>query len=320
MHGSGDSHPHTVLFNGWRSMTERSKTVSISNGPNSRILCSRDGCGAAISNSAVDHEHVDVLGVKVSAVNMARAVELADQWVMGGRAGYICVTGVHGVMEAQKDPGLLEILNHAVINTPDGMPMTWVGRVQGVSNMDRVFGPDFMLKMCELSLERGYRHFLYGGQPGVAEKLKEALEMRLPGLQVVGTYTPPFRTLNEQEEETVFAQLRDSKPHMLWVGLSTPKQERFMAQYVDRLQVPLLVGVGAAFDFHTGRLRDCPQWVKRAGLQWMHRLLQDPKRLWHRYLRNNPLFLWKITRQLLRNHRSAAIPSTAAESGTEALL
>ena len=303
MHGSGDSPPHTVLFNVWRSMTEHSQTVSISNGSNSQILCSHDGCGAPISDSAVDHEHVDVLGVKVSAVNMARAVELADQWVMGGRAGYICVTGVHGVMEAQKDPGLLEILNHAVINTPDGMPMTWVGQVQGVSNMDRVFGPDFMLKMCELSVDRGYRHFLYGGQPGVAEKLKEALEMRLPGLQVVGTYTPPFRTLNEQEEETLFAQLRDSKPHILWVGLSTPKQERFMAQYVDRLQVPLLIGVGAAFDYHTGRIRDSSNWIKRAGLQWLHRLLQDPRRLWRRYLSNNPAFIWNINLQMLKLRR-----------------
>jgi N-acetylglucosaminyldiphosphoundecaprenol N-acetyl-beta-D-mannosaminyltransferase len=284
-------------------MTERSQTVSLSNGSRSQILGSHDGCDAPISNSAIYHEHADVLGVKVSAVNMARAVELADQWVIGGRAGYICVTGVHGVMEAQKDPGLLEILNHAVINTPDGMPMKWVGRVQGVSNMDRVTGPDFMLRMCELSLDKGYRHFLYGGQPGVAQKLKAALEMRLPGLQVVGTYTPPFRMLNAQEEETLFAQLHNSKPHILWVGLSTPKQERFMAQYVDRLQVPLLVGVGAAFDYHTGRIRDCSDWIKRAGMQWLHRLLQDPKRLWRRYLSNNPAFIWHIHLQMLKLRR-----------------
>jgi len=151
-----------------------------------------------------------------------------------------------------------------------------------------------------LSVERGYRNFLYGGETGVAEFLGESLQKRFPGLQVVGTYTPPFRSLTPEEEESLLAQVRDSRPHLLWVGLSTPKQERFMAQYVHRLQVPLLVGVGAAFDFHTGRVRDSADWVKRAGLQWLHRLIQDPKRLWRRYLRNNPAFLWNVACQFMR--------------------
>ena len=134
----------------------------------------------------------------------------------------------------------------------------------------------------------------------MAELLKEALQKRFPGLRVVGTYTPPFRNLNAVEENDLFDQLQASKPHIVWVGLSTPKQEKFMAHYIDRLKVPLMVGVGAAFDFHTGRIRDCPHWVKRAGLQWLHRLLQDPRRLWKRYLRNNPAFVWKIALQTLR--------------------
>jgi N-acetylglucosaminyldiphosphoundecaprenol N-acetyl-beta-D-mannosaminyltransferase len=166
--------------------------------------------------------------------------------------------------------------------------------------MDRVFGPDFMASLCQLSVERHYRHFLYGGESGVAELLKERFERRFPGLQIVGTYTPPFRDLTDEEEEEIFCQLQESKPHILWVGLSTPKQERFMARYIDRLQVPLLVGVGAAFDYHTGRASDCSGWIKRAGLQWLHRLLQDPRRLWKRYLRNNPAFIWKIALQLLK--------------------
>jgi N-acetylglucosaminyldiphosphoundecaprenol N-acetyl-beta-D-mannosaminyltransferase len=178
--------------------------------------------------------------------------------------------------------------------------MSWVGHLQGLSQMDRVFGPDFMAAMCELSVQRGYRHFLYGGEPGIAELLKETLQRRFPGLWVVGTYTPPFRTLSAAEEEDVLAQVQASKPHILWVGLSTPKQERFMAHYIDRLEVPLLVGVGAAFDYHTGRIRDCPHWVKRVGLQWVHRLLQDPRRLWMRYLRNNPAFIWNIALQVLK--------------------
>jgi len=245
-------------------------------------------------------KYADVLGIKVSAIHLSTAVDMTDRWIAARNRGYICVTGVHGVMEAQRDAELLRILNHAFINTPDGMPMSWVGHLQGLSEMDRVCGPDFMAAMCQLSVQRRYRHFLYGGQPGVAELLKEALQRRFPGLQVVGTYTPPFRNLSAAEEEDMLTQVRASKPHILWVGLSTPKQERFMAHYIDRLEVPLLVGVGAAFDYHTGRIRDCPHWIKRAGLQWLHRLVQDPRRLWRRYLLNNPAFVWNIALQLLK--------------------
>lgn len=243
----------------------------------------------------------NVLGVKVSAIDIESAVDLADRWIQSTAGhGYICATGVHGVMEAYADSDVRRILNHAFMNVPDGMPMTWVGRLQGRHNMDRVFGPDLMAEMCQLSVQRGYRNFLCGGKPGVAESLREALEKRFPGLHVVGTYTPPFRSLTPKEEEELSVQVRESRPHIFWVGLSPPKQERFMAQYVDRLEVPLMFGVGAAFDYHSGRIRDCSAWVKRAGLQWLHRLLQDPRRLWSRYLRNNPAFLWHIALQLSR--------------------
>jgi N-acetylglucosaminyldiphosphoundecaprenol N-acetyl-beta-D-mannosaminyltransferase len=253
-----------------------------------------------VSNSEFVHEYANVLGVNVSAIDLSRAVEMADRWIASENRGYICVTGVHGVMEAQSNSEFRHILNHAFLNTPDGMPMTWVGRLQGFSKMDRVFGSDFMASLCQLSVERNYRHFLYGGDLGVAELLKDRLQCRFPGIQIVGTYTPPYRNLTAVEEEEIFFRLQQSKPHILWVGLSTPKQEKFMARYIDRLQVPLLVGVGAAFDYHTGRISDCSDWIKRAGLQWMHRLLQDPRRLWKRYLKNNPAFVWKITLQALR--------------------
>jgi N-acetylglucosaminyldiphosphoundecaprenol N-acetyl-beta-D-mannosaminyltransferase len=273
-----------------------------------------------VSGSPYDHEFADVLGVKVSAINMSRAVDTADRWIRTGKSGYVCVTGVHGVMEAQKDHAFRRILNRAMMNTPDGMPMSWVGRLQGFDDMDRVFGPDFMLAMCHLSLERGFRHFLYGGKPGVAENLKQALEKKFPGLQVVGTYTPPFRDLNATEEHALLAQVCNSRPHILWVGLSTPKQERFMAQHVDRLQVPLLVGVGAAFDYHTGLIRDSSVWIKRAGLQWLHRLAQDPRRLWRRYLRNNPAFVWNIALQLLKLRRYPRISDIPAPKETTLLV
>jgi N-acetylglucosaminyldiphosphoundecaprenol N-acetyl-beta-D-mannosaminyltransferase len=252
-------------------------------------------------DSDLSHPCANVLGVKISAVNLKSAVDLADRWISSAEGhGYVCATAVHGVMEARADSELRRVLNHAFINAPDGMPMTWVGRLQGLRDMDRVFGPDLMMAMCQLSVERGYRNFLYGGKPGVADLLSETLQKRFPGLQVVGTYTPPFRALTQGEEKEVLAQVRESRPHIIWVGLGAPKQERFMAQYVDYLQVPLMFGVGAAFDYHTGSIRDCSAWVKRAGLQWLHRLMQEPRRLWKRYLLNNPVFLWHIAWQLLR--------------------
>jgi N-acetylglucosaminyldiphosphoundecaprenol N-acetyl-beta-D-mannosaminyltransferase len=301
-------------------MTKHSRPILGEHDSTMQTVCSQRSESFPTPVSACDHEYADVLGVKVSAINMSRAIELASQWIATRQPGYVCITGVHGVMEAQKNSDLLEILNHAVMNTPDGMPMSWVGRLQGFDDMDRVFGPDFMSAMCQLSLKRGYRHFLYGGQPGVAEKLRRALEMKFPGLQIVGTYTPPFRALNVKEECELLEKVHNSSPHILWVGLSTPKQEHFMAQYVNQLQVPLLVGVGAAFDYHTGRIRDCSPWIKRAGLQWLHRLLQDPKRLWRRYLRNNPTFVWNITLQLLKLRRyphSSNPPASVSQTNTK---
>jgi len=240
----------------------------------------------------------NLLGVGISAIDMQEALCRSEQLLQQRRKGYICVTGVHGIMEAQRDAGFREILNRSFLCTPDGMPTVWVGRMQGHHRMRRVYGPDFMLEMCRLSAGRGYRHFLYGGNPGVAEKLKRRLESRVPGISVVGTFTPPFRALTLAEEDELVATLAEARPHVVWVGLSTPKQERFMAGMIDRLDTCLMVGVGAAFDIHAGLLPDAPMWMKSAGLQWLHRLLSEPRRLWRRYLTNNPQFLWNIGLQL----------------------
>jgi N-acetylglucosaminyldiphosphoundecaprenol N-acetyl-beta-D-mannosaminyltransferase len=253
-----------------------------------------------IPKAAFAHPRVNILGVNVSAINMRTAVDLADRWIATRRSGYICVTAVHAIMDAQSDRELVRIMNDAVINTPDGMPLSWIGRLLGYRQMDRVFGPDFMAELCRLSVSRGYRHFLYGGEPGVANALKQALERRWPGLQIVGTYTPPFRHLNEEEEDELIRKVSDTRPDILWVGLSTPTQVYFMAEYLERLRVPLMVGVGAAFDYHTGRIQDSPEWVKRSGLQWVHRLIQEPRRLWKRYLLANPAFVLKVGLQLPR--------------------
>jgi len=243
-------------------------------------------------------ERVNILGVGVSALNMETALRQTELLLDQGRQGYICVTGVHGIMEAQSDRAFRETLNRSFLTTPDGMPTVWLGRIHGFKHMSRVYGPDYMLGLCERSVTKGYRHFLYGGKPGVAEELGAELARRFPGLQIVGTYTPPFRPLNSDEENDLRTQLEVSQADVLWCGLSTPKQERFMAAYSQRMPVKLMVGVGAAFDLLSGNLSEAPDWMKKAGLQWLYRLIKEPRRLWRRYLVNNPKFIWFTLLQL----------------------
>lgn len=245
----------------------------------------------------------NILGISISAINLAEATWLILDAVRRKRKGYVAVTGVHGVSEAQSDSEFRIILNSAFLNTPDGMPMSWLGRWQGFKNMDRVYGPDLMQEICAVTKDDGVRHFFYGGAPGVANKLKAALLSRFPGLSVCGTYTPPFRPLNVQEENELFQRFEETKPDICWVGLSTPKQERFMAAYLYKLPVTVMIGVGAAFDIHAGRVRQAPQWMRRNGLEWLFRLAQEPKRLWKRYLINNPLFVIRILAQFSRLKR-----------------
>ena len=242
----------------------------------------------------------NVLGVGIHAINLDVAVELMEFALTSSSKGYVCVTNVHTVMEAQNNAQYREVLNSSFLTVPDGRPTVWVGRTQGYNAMDQVGGPDLMLKFCEVSSRKGYTHFFYGGQPGVAEQLKESLTHRYPGLSVLGTYTPPFRPLNQEEASELCNLLIRLKPDVTWIGLGAPKQELFMAEYLGRLDTTLMVGVGAAFDMHTGRIKDAPRWMKRAGLAWLHRLKQEPRRLWKRYLQTNPRFLCEITLQLLR--------------------
>jgi len=244
-----------------------------------------------------DIPRASVLGVGVHALDMDEALRRCEQLLSAGGQGYVCVTGVHGVMEAQDDPELCTILNRGFLCVPDGMPTVWVGRLQGHKQMRRVYGPDFMLEMCRRSQERGYRHFLFGGAPGVAEQLKAKLESRMPWLHIAGTYTPPYGSMTTRQEAELTACVQQSRADIMWVGLSTPKQERFMAEFCGRLDVKLMVGVGAAFDIHAGLRGDAPNWMKQCGLQWLHRLSQEPSRLAPRYLKHNPRFLLAICRQ-----------------------
>jgi len=241
---------------------------------------------------------VNVLGVGISAVNLPSALAAVADAVRTRRKGYICVTGVHGVMEAQADAAFRKILNEAFLCTPDGMPMVWTGQWRGHSGMSRVYGPDLMLDVCAWSEKNPCRHFFYGGAPGVAEALRDKLTARFPGLQVAGCYTPPFRALDAEEQKQLQETVRAARPDILWVGLSTPKQEKFMAEHLPRLEVTLMIGVGAAFDFLSGRAKQAPRWMQRSGLEWFYRLCQEPRRLARRYFLNNPRFAVKIAAQL----------------------
>jgi N-acetylglucosaminyldiphosphoundecaprenol N-acetyl-beta-D-mannosaminyltransferase len=241
---------------------------------------------------------VNILGVGISVLTMRSALEKIEALLDRGDRGYICVTGVQGIMEAQADEGFRSILNSAFLTTPDGMPTVWLGRYHGFKDMGRVYGPDLMLELCNQSVAKGYRHFLYGGRTGVAEQLRAELLRRFPGLNIVGTYTPPFRPLNAEEDAELLAQIEASQPHVFWCGLGAPKQERFMAAYRDRLPVQLMIGVGAAFDLISGNTREAPQWMMRSGLTSIYRISQEPRRLWRRYVVNNPWFLWLTFLQL----------------------
>jgi len=240
----------------------------------------------------------NVLGVGVSAIDLEVALNRITRALESKTKGYICVTGVHGVSEAQNDPAFRTILNRAFLNTPDGIPTVWVGRFQGFRRMDRVYGPDLMLDVCRYTAGRSFTHFFYGGAEGVAAELQRRLESRFPGISIVGTYTPPFRPLNPVESEELIRRVATLKPDIVWVGLSTPKQEKFMAEYWQKLDTTLMVGVGAAFDFHAGRVRQAPRWMQRSGLEWFYRLLCEPRRLWRRYFKNNPLFIIRILGQI----------------------
>jgi N-acetylglucosaminyldiphosphoundecaprenol N-acetyl-beta-D-mannosaminyltransferase len=259
-------------------------------------------------------ERYGVLGVWIDAVDPGQAQERIEGWIARGERGYVCLSNVHSVMEARRDETLRAIFNAAALAVPDGVPLVWVGRLRGRREVRRVYGPDLTLRLCERAALRGYRCFFYGGAPGVAEQLAEALSRRFPGLPVVGAEAPPFRPLTEEEDEEAVRRMNAAAPDLVFVGLGCPKQERWMATHRERLHAPALLGVGAAFDFHTGRVAQAPRWMMRSGLEWLFRLGKEPRRLWHRYLVYNPLFLFHVTLELvgLRHYPPPASQGTGA--------
>ncbi len=245
-----------------------------------------------------------VLGVGVSAVNMETAVRTICEWIDGRECHYVCVTGVHGVMESQRSALLRRIHNVAGMVLPDGMPLAWLLRLGGHVGTGRVCGPELMPQLFVESQARGDRHFLYGATAVTLERLRQRLALVAPEARVVGSYAPPFRPLTEEEQAAMVTDINASRADIVWVELSTPKQELWMAANRPLLQAPVLIGVGAAFDIHAGVINRAPKFLRSTGFEWTYRLFKEPGRLWRRYQTNNPRFVALVIMERMRTRRA----------------
>ena len=241
-----------------------------------------------------------VLGVPLALTDYAHVLEWIDQAVEARAKAYICVAAVHTVMASKEDPSLREAVLRSDFTVPDGQPLVWALRALGHDLGDRVYGPELMERACARAARTGQRFYLYGGRnAGGLAQLARMLRLRHPGLQIVGGHAPPFRPLSDAEEEAILADIQRCRPDVVWVGIGVPRQEKWMARMRDRLDAPVLIGVGAAFDFHAGIVAQAPERLQRLGLEWAFRLSQEPSRLWRRYLRYNPWFVAGFARQYL---------------------
>lgn len=247
--------------------------------------------GAALLGPTASPERENILGIGVSVLDMNRAIRTIHEWIDRGARHYVCVTSVHGLMVSQKSTELRSIHNGAGMITPDGMPLAWLLRLAGHRGARRVCGPELMPAVVVASQARGDRHFLYGATEDTLARLRRGLLQQAPDAQIVGSYAPPFRALTRDEGTAIVEMINAADPHLVWVGLSTPKQERWMAAHRAQLTAPVLIGVGAAFDIHAGLSRRAPATMQVCGLEWLYRLAREPRRLWWRYLWNNPRFL-----------------------------
>jgi len=245
-----------------------------------------------------------VLGIPLALTDYAGTLDWIDSAVERRHRGYLCVAAVHTVMACQEDPELHRAVLGADFTVPDGTPLVWALRLLGHPLENRVYGPDLMQRACERAAVSGTRVFLYGGRsPEALARLTENLRASHPGLCIAGGYSPPFRELSAAEEDALADRINASEADVVWVGIGVPKQEKWMARMRDRLEAPVLIGVGAAFDFHAGLVPQAPAALQRLGLEWLYRLWQEPRRLWRRYARYNPRFVWGVARQLAANRR-----------------
>jgi len=241
---------------------------------------------------------VNILGVGVMPLNLDQAIATLLKWREDGRREYVCCTSVHGIVEAQRDPEVRNALNRAGLTTEDGMPLVWWCRAAGYKSARRVCGPDLFPAMCAIGARQGHRHYFYGGSPEVVEKLVAELSTRYPGLVVAGYKSPPFRALSPEETDADIKAINETRPDYVWIGLGMPKQEKWMAEHVGKVEAAALLGVGAAFDFLAGVKPRAPVWMQRSGVEWIFRLMSEPRRLAHRYLVFNSIFVMRALQQI----------------------
>ncbi|VAX35394.1 N-acetylmannosaminyltransferase [hydrothermal vent metagenome] len=245
-------------------------------------------------------QKIDILGVKVDAINLSLACQRIECWIQKHIKTYVCIAPVATIIDAQKDVKYREIVNNAGMVTPDGMPVVWIGKkLKKNKVIERTYGPDLMRDFCQLSQDKGYRHYFYGGLEDTLVKLKSNLLEQFPRLNISGLFSPPMLDIGEDESQDVLDQINAAKPDVLWVGLGSPKQDYWMVQHRNKLDVPVMIGVGAAFDFFAGTKRQAPVWIQKSGLEWLFRLCSEPKRLWRRYVLGNTLFIFLILKETI---------------------
>lgn len=242
----------------------------------------------------------DVLGVRVSAVNLDLACRVIHGWISERAKTYVCVAPVATIIDCQRNPEYKDIINGSGMTTPDGMPLVWIGKRRGHRDMGRTYGPDLMQAFFEFSQDKGCRHYFYGGTQATLDKLIERIRRQFPKIQICGSFAPPFRKTVVTESRDIIGRINDAHPDVLWVGLGSPKQDFWMARNRAVLDVPVMIGVGAAFDFFAGTKPQAPLWMQKSGLEWFFRLCCEPKRLWRRYLLGNSLFIFLLMKDFFK--------------------
>jgi N-acetylglucosaminyldiphosphoundecaprenol N-acetyl-beta-D-mannosaminyltransferase len=284
--------------------------LKVANTPESETLTAEPADRQAIDSLAVQATEilhpaeVAVLGIPLGLTDYERTLDWIDAKVAARSRGYVCVCNVHTVTASTEDPELRNALLGSSLNVPDGQPLVWALSALGYPLEDRVYGPELMARACARSAASGQRLYLYGGRnQGALVQLALNLRQRYPGVKIVGGYSPPHRPLTDEERAAVVSEINRSRADVVWVGIGVPKQEKWMANLRDELDTPILIGVGAAFDFHAGLVRQAPSWIQEHGLEWAYRLAHEPRRLWRRYLRYNPRFVRDFGRQLIAHRR-----------------
>jgi N-acetylglucosaminyldiphosphoundecaprenol N-acetyl-beta-D-mannosaminyltransferase len=261
-----------------------------------------DNCAVAAPDRV---DSFSVLGVRINAVQIPEVIQHFETWIREMRGNhFVAVCNVHMVMEAQNDKHFMDVLNSSGLTVPDGKPLTWLGRHRGFNLKRRVYGPDLFQDFLAATDSRGYRHFFYGGHPAVTKEMVSRIRERFPETEIAGYYSPPFRELTAQEDADVVTMINENRADILWVGLGCPKQEIWMYDHRGRLDVPVMVGVGQAFNIVAGSLKQAPSWMREHGLEWLFRLLLEPRRLWKRYLVYNTMFLLYLALEFLGYRRS----------------